>query len=141
MKILTTLMIQSALLLAMLTATAFAENVVIVHPSNSNSLDSEMINRLFLGKAKSFPNGQSATPINLNDKQALREVFDKQILDKTPSQIKAYWSKLIFTGKGTPPEEVGSGAEVKAKVASDPSAIGYIDSSAVDDTVKVVQKF
>ena len=44
----------------------------------------------------------------------------------------------MFTGKGTPPKEYAGNAEVKKAVAADPKAIGYIDKSAVDDTVKVI---
>jgi len=46
--------------------------------------------------------------------------------------------KLVFTGKATQPKEFASNAEVKKAVAADPKAIGYIDKSAVDDTVKVI---
>ena len=36
------------------------------------------------------------------------------------------------------PKEVADSAAVKAAVAANPKAIGYIDKSAVDATVKVV---
>jgi ABC-type phosphate transport system substrate-binding protein len=48
---------------------------------------------------------------------------------------------LIFTGKGTPPKQSGSDADVKALIAKNPNMIGYIDASAVDGSVKVVHKF
>ena len=34
---------------------------------------------------------------------------------------------IAFTGKGTPPKELKSDADVKAFVAGDPKAIGYVD--------------
>ena len=58
--------------------------------------------------------------------------------DKDAAQAKALWSKLVFTGKATMPKEVGDNAGVKAALAANPKAIGYIDKSAVDATVKVV---
>ena len=48
------------------------------------------------------------------------------------------WSRLIFTGKATPPKELPDAAAVKKAVATDPKAIGYIDKSEVDSTVKVL---
>ncbi|SDD77089.1 hypothetical protein SAMN05428966_105342 [Massilia sp. PDC64] len=54
------------------------------------------------------------------------------------SQVKALWSKLVFTGKATMPKEVGSSADVRKAVAANPKAIGYIEKSAVDATVKVI---
>ncbi|WP_019604474.1 substrate-binding domain-containing protein [Teredinibacter turnerae] len=121
--------------------TAAAETAVIVHPLNSASIDRDAINKIFLGKSQSFSDGTSATPINHKDGSPIRSAFDKNVLDKTSSQVKAYWSKLMFTGKGTPPEELGGDAAVKTAVAGDSGAIGYIDAAQVDDSVKVVLSF
>ncbi|WP_019602633.1 substrate-binding domain-containing protein [Teredinibacter turnerae] len=121
--------------------TAAAETAVIVHPSNSASIDRDAINKIFLGKSQSFSDGTGATPINQKDGSPIRSAFDKNVLDKTSSQVKAYWSKLMFTGKGTPPEEQAGDAAVKTAVAGDSGAIGYIDASQVDDSVKVVLSF
>jgi len=52
--------------------------------------------------------------------------------------MKAYWSRLVFTGKGKPPMSVGSASEMLSAVAADSSAIGYVDASQVNDSVKVV---
>ena len=48
---------------------------------------------------------------------------------------------MIFTGKGVPPNAVDTDKEMKEMVAKDPGAIGYIDVTSVDDTVKVVLTF
>ncbi len=45
---------------------------------------------------------------------------------------------IIFTSRGQPPKEVTSGAQMKQRIAEDPRAIGYIDQSLVDDSVRVV---
>jgi len=63
------------------------------------------------------------------------------VLKKSASQLKAYWSKLLFTGKGTPPKEIGSDAEMVSLVASNPNMIGFVDAAAVNDSVKVVTRF
>jgi len=125
-----------------LTATAaMAEVAVIVHPSNAATIDQAEIARLFTGRGTSFNNGSKATPLNLAESAPARAEFDSKVLSKSSSQMKAYWSKLVFTGKGTPPKELNSDAEMKAAVAADATAIGYIDAAAVDDTVKVLAKF
>ena len=54
------------LALGLSSATAFAEVAVIVHPSNASALSAEEVQRLFLGKLKSFPAGSDASPVNLN---------------------------------------------------------------------------
>jgi ABC-type phosphate transport system substrate-binding protein len=45
---------------------------------------------------------------------------------------------MVFTGKGQPPKEMGSTADMKKFVAANPDAIGYIETAAVDGSVKVV---
>lgn len=128
--------VMTTLLLSALVAAALpvaAETVVIVSPKNpATRMFSEQASQFFLGKSDLF------TPVDQSDGSAIRNEFYKKIADKDASQVKSAWSKLVFTGKATAPKEYPSNAEVKKAVAADPKAIGYIDKSAVDDTVKVI---
>ncbi len=130
-----------ALTLGMFANFAFAEVAVIVHPSNSAALDKGAIEKIFLSKSKSFPSGGNAVPINQADGAGPRSEFDSKVLGKSAAQLKAYWSKLVFTGKGNPPKDVASDADVKNLIANNPAMIGYIDAGAADGSVKVVQTF
>lgn len=114
-------------------APALAEIAVIVNPKNpATRMFSEQAGQFFIGKSTLF------TPIEYTDGTAIRNEFYTKVLQKEPSQVKAIWTKLVFTGKGTAPQEFKSAADVKKAVAADVSAIGYIDKSAVDDSVKVI---
>lgn len=128
-------------LLIVLGSAANAEIAVIVHPSNGSTLDDSAIGKIYLAKLKSFPGGGEAVPVNQAEGSAVRTEFDDKALGKSPSQLKAYWSKLVFTGKGSPPEDVDDDAAVKALIASNPSMIGYISAGSVDDSVKVVATY
>ena len=122
-----------AISLSAMTLPVMAEVVVVVNPKNAATrMTSEQIAQFFLGKSTMF------TPVDQTENSAIRAEFYKKVLDKEPSQVKAIWSKLIFTGKGTPPREMSSNAEVKKAIAADPNGIGYIEKSAVDASVKVV---
>ncbi len=127
--------------LAFMAQCSFAEVAVIVHPSNAAAIDQAEITRLFTGRGATFAGGAKATPLNQAEAAAIRGDFDSKVLGKSSSQMKAYWSKLVFTGKGTPPKELADDAAMKAAVAADAAAIGYIDASKVDGSVKVVAKF
>jgi ABC-type phosphate transport system substrate-binding protein len=118
---------------------AFAELVVIVHPANNATVDTKTIQRIFLGKEKKFSDGKQVNPINLEASNTLRTEFDTQVVGRSSSQVSAYWSKLVFTGKGIPPKEVANDAEVISLVAKNPSDIGYIDRASVTDAVKVIE--
>ncbi|MFC0120168.1 phosphate ABC transporter substrate-binding protein [Pseudoalteromonas xiamenensis] len=121
-------------------ATTIAEVAIIVHPSNSNTFSESDLKNLYLGKKKTFPDGSEAIPLNLEEGGDGRTYFNQTALEKSDAQLKAYWSKLVFTGKGTPPKEVTQDEMVKL-VSSNPSTIGYVDASAVSDAVKVIKKY
>lgn len=130
-----TLLIISCLFLSNLAQAAIA---VVVHPSNQTSLTQDDLVRLYTGKLSAFPDGASAIPVNLADSVPLRAEFDQKALGRSSSQVKAYWSKLVFTGKGTPPKEVTSEAEMIKLVSSNPNIIGYVSSTADTAGVKVL---
>jgi len=122
-------------------ATVHAEVAIIVHPSNTNSLNSSEISRIFLGKKRSFPDGSEAIAVDQKEGSPSRNSFVTNVLKKSGQQMKAYWAQLLFTGKGRPPKEVGEDGDVKRLISQNPALIGYIDSSKADDSVKVVHKF
>ena len=123
----------SAVTMACFALSASAETVVIVSQKNpATRMFSEQASQFFLGKSTLF------TPVDQAEGSPIRADFYRKVADKDAAQVKALWSKLVFTGKGTPPKEYNGNAEVKKAVAADPKAIGYIDKSAVDDTVKVI---
>jgi ABC-type phosphate transport system substrate-binding protein len=120
------------------TFSAYADVVVVVGAKSAvGSLTSDQASQIFLGKAATFPGGAQAVPIDQADGAAHDEFYSK-VSGKDSAQVKAYWSKIIFTGKGQPPKEVPGNADVKKLVADNPNMIGYIDKSAVDGSVKVV---
>jgi len=71
----------------------------------------------------------------------VRASFNGGVLGKSESQYSAFWSKLVFTGRGTPPESVSSQEEMLQLVATNPNTLGFIDESLVTDAVKVVSTF
>lgn len=115
--------------------------VVIVNPGNANQLDQGAVKRIFLGKQAEYPDGSEAVPYGQEDESAIVEEFNNKVLERSANQMKAYWSKLIFTGKGSPPEKLANDAAVVSKVAGDAKAIGFVDSQSVNDSVKVVLSF
>ena len=118
---------------------AQAEFVVIVNPKNpAASMSAEQVSQVFLGRSTSFPGGGTAMPVDQKEGAALRDEFYTKVADKNPGQVKAFWAKQMFSGKGQPPKELASSAEVKKAVAADPNAIGYIEKGALDGTVKSV---
>lgn len=123
------------------TTLCFADVSVIVNTANNDAIDAKMIKKIYLGKTKSFANGNKIKVFSLASSQEDTEHFRQKALKKSNSQFKSYWSKLAFTGKGTPATELDNDAAVIAAVKSNPNAIGFINSSAVNTDVKVVKSF
>ena len=139
------LKVKSWLIASMLTfgaVSARAELVVIVNPKNpAATLTADQVSAMYLGTATTFPDGGALALADQPESAGIRGDFYQKATGRSSAQVKATWARITFTGKGTPPKELKSDADVKAFVAGDAKAIGYIDSSAVDASVKVALKF
>ena len=112
--------------------------VVVGAGSGVSSISARDAKKIFLGKTKKLPDGSDAAPVYQPDASATHAAFRDKVLRKSASQLKSYWSKKVFSGKGTPPKEMADDAAVKAYVSSTAGGIGYIDAAAVDGSVKVL---
>lgn len=122
----------AVLSIGLLAANAAFADVVVIANSAAGGISKDQIADIYLGKDSSL------TPIDQPESAAIRAEFYKKATGRDLSQVKATWSRLTFSGKAQPPKEVADAAAVKKAVAADPKAIGYIDKSAVDGSVKVV---
>src|ERR1700683_2495472 len=115
-------------------------DVVVVASSKSavSTLSKDQVTDIFLGKTSRFPDGAPAVPIDQVEGSPARDEFYATFANKSPAQVKAHWTKIIFTGRGQPPKSVSNSVEVRKLIAANPQAISYIDRSAIDSTVKVV---
>jgi ABC-type phosphate transport system substrate-binding protein len=116
------------------------DNVVAVVSAKSpvTALNTVQVADIFLGKTSRFPDGTQAVPIDQNEDSPARDRFYAQFTGKSPAQVKAHWSKIIFTGRGQPPRQASTGLEARRMVAENPNAIGYIDPALVDNSVRVL---
>ncbi|WP_372628152.1 phosphate ABC transporter substrate-binding protein [Arsukibacterium sp.] len=111
---------------------ANADIAVIVNPANTSTLTTDELTRLYTGRSSAL------SAVNIAESSPLRSQFDEKGVGRSSAQLKAHWSKLIFTGKGTPPLELATEAAVIEHISQNPNAIGYVDAASVTDAVKVV---
>ncbi|NRB40365.1 MAG: hypothetical protein HRU20_18175 [Pseudomonadales bacterium] len=135
------MILKMLLLLALITVystASQAELVIIVHPDNPNiSLSKSTVKKIFLRRIKGFPDGSAAKPVVLKEGELRRE-FVKTVLRKNESSLSSYWSRLLFSGKATPPMAFKTQEALMRYVALHTNAIGYVDSTLVNDYVKTV---
>ena len=111
---------------------------VIVNPDNNQQLDPKQVRSIYLGKLRSFRNGDEIRPYDLPANSTDWNRFVEKVLRKTPSTLNAYWARMLFSSKGKPPRTMDSELEVLNEVASRKNAIGYINSNLVDNSVRVL---
>ena len=113
-------------------------DVLIVGNSDTPELSKQLAKQIFLKKSDVLPNGVTAVPIDLTDKNFVKWTFYKKLAGKKQDQIHSYWSRALFNGIGSPPEQVSSAVELQKKLLNTPGAIGYIDEKDVSPGMKVL---
>ena len=113
---------------------------VVSAKSTVTVLSKNQVADIFLGKTTRFPNGSPAVPIDQAETSAVREAFYEQFTGKSAAQMRAHWSKIIFTGRGKPPKAVANNIVARTLIAASPQTIGYIERASVDGSVKILQQ-
>lgn len=95
-----------------------ADPVVVVNArSGIERLSSDDVTNIFLGRYRKLPGGGTALPIDQPESSAIRAEFYRKLVNKDLNEINAYWSRLIFSGKTSPPRQSETAAEVLAWLA------------------------
>ena len=114
------------------------EFVVIANPeTEATTIDRGLLRDAFLKKASTW-DGVTLRPIDLAARYAVRERFTRDVLKKSPSQLRSYWNQQIFSGKGVPPPEVESPAAVVRYVSATRGALGYVPAGTDTAGAKVI---
>lgn len=113
---------------------------VVVNSANPvNALSAADASKLFLRKQAKWPSGQPALPVDQGESSPVRKAFTKAVHGMDVPSVSSYWQELVFSGKGEPPAQKPSDAEVIAYIKANPSAVGYVGPSAAGlGDVKVV---
>lgn len=129
-------------LLMGLGASVNAEPVVVVNAASAvKQLSQDEVINIFLGRYRRLPTGESAIPIDQPEGSPLRAEFYRRLVNKDLNEINAYWSRLIFSGRTSPPVQAANLADVMYLLNSGASSIGYLDRSQVDKRFRIVLEF
>lgn len=113
-------------LLALMWLPSMAQaKVMVIGDPQLDGLDRNTLKRLYLGKESDFKNIRIQLA-DLPDGTATRDTFYLRLTNKKPQQVKAYWAKLIFSGRATPPATFSGDDAVVTWVAAGAGRIGYV---------------
>lgn len=127
------------LYLILLAPLASADLVLVANPdSGIERLTKNDIINIYLGRYRRLPTGSTAVPIDLSADTALKAEFYQRLVSKNLAEINAYWSRLVFSGKTRPPQQVDTSDEALKMVANNLSALAYVNREAINSEVIVV---
>lgn len=118
-------------LAAFAAANVHAEDIVVIVNPAAAPISKEQVADLYLGRSDAW------VPVDQAVGSGIYVEFYKKVTGRDGAQIKAIWSRILFTGRGVPPKQLPDSDAVKKAVAANPKAVGYIEKSAVDASVKI----
>jgi ABC-type phosphate transport system substrate-binding protein len=119
---------------------SFAGGVVIITNKSipAGTVDIDMVKKIYSGHVTKLKNNQTLV-VTVMDGDDIHKEFLKQYVDKTESQFKTTWKKLVFTGEAPFPKVFKDMQSLIDFVSKTDGAIGYVDTSAKIDGVNVVK--
>jgi ABC-type phosphate transport system substrate-binding protein len=124
---------------SLLFAQAHAGEIVVIGNSNVPKMDSVTIQKVYTGKVISV-SGINITPVGIKTGTATRNTFLQGFLNQDEEKYTAYWTVRRYIGKGAPPAELASDADVIKYVQSTPGAVGYIDEADLKPGMNVIAR-
>lgn len=122
--------------LALAAVPARAQVAVVAHPGVADaSIDASGLTGIYSLDQTRWSDGSAVVPFDAAT--PAQDAFYGAI-GQSAGQMKKVWLRKKLSGEGQPPESLGSDAEVLAKVASTPGAVGFVSADAVDGSVKVL---
>jgi ABC-type phosphate transport system substrate-binding protein len=113
---------------------------VIVNAANPmDSMSKVQLGRLFLKKSAAWDDGTPAVPVDQVRTADVRALFTDEVLKKRVNNVISHWQQMAFSGRGVPPSELNSDADVLAFVKANRGAIGYVSRGEPLADVKIVR--
>lgn len=112
--------------------------MVVSHKSPIESLSKHDVKRIFLNKTKVYPGGVYVEAVE-GVPNKIKEKFYKTVTHKSKSQLRSYWAKQVFTGKGKPPKQVKQ-EQLLSYLERNKNAISYIQDYQLTKRLKVIYK-
>ncbi|MFA7240735.1 MAG: hypothetical protein WC091_11530 [Sulfuricellaceae bacterium] len=118
---------------------ARAGEIVVIGNSNVPKMDATTVQKVYTGKFVSVA-GVNVTPVGVKPGAAARNRFLQEFLNQDEEKYTAYWTVRRYIGKGAPPVELASAADVISYVQTTPGAVGYIDEAELRPGVNVIAR-
>ncbi|PCJ31169.1 MAG: hypothetical protein COA90_07075 [Gammaproteobacteria bacterium] len=113
--------------------------VVVTNKDNPiKTLTKKQIIDIYMGRRSTYPNGQPVIAIDQKTDGLTRKLFYKHLVNKTVSEINAYWARLLFSGRAMPPKTAENIASIVEMLKNNKSAIAYMNLDDLTDDIVVL---
>ena len=94
---------------------------------------------IFTMRQRFWPNGKKIQVFVLVDNHPLHKTFTKNNLNMFPHQLRRVWDRMVFSGTGRAPEILNTEEEMLDKISNTPNAIGYLNSEAENEKIRLFE--
>jgi hypothetical protein len=85
---------------------------------------------MFLKEVTRWDDGEAVHPVDLRGDSDTRSKFSESVIRRSIAAVRSYWQQRIFSGRGVPPPELESDADVVRYVLKYRGSVGYVSSRA-----------
>lgn len=104
---------------------------VIVHPDNpTRAIDRAALANMFFKEVSRWDDGETVHPVDLRSDSETRARFSESVMKRSTAAVRNYWQQRIFSGRGIPPPEVDTDADVVRHVLTHRGSVGYVSGRA-----------
>jgi ABC-type phosphate transport system substrate-binding protein len=116
---------------------ATAQYSIIVSKASTQQASRDEARDMFTGDRLMWSDGAKVLVIDQAESETGKGFYEK-FIGKPLNQVRMQWTKLLLSGQATAPKKCADDEAIKKAVAGSPNAIGYVATSALDETVKEI---
>ncbi len=122
---------------------AYADVLIVANKDvPENTLNQQEIREIFLGKRVQWSDNSRIRFATLAIPE-IHSMFLEQYVKMSEADWKIFWKRMVFTGRGLPPEIMAAESEMIDFVKKTKGAVGYVSSEGMaknpeKDAVKII---
>jgi hypothetical protein len=103
--------------------------VVVNQKSELTTLSQKQVMSLFLGRAQFLPTGSRVKTFDFPIDSTMRASFYQSLTGKNIADIDAYWARLRYSGRASPPMALKDGTAIMKKVSEQNAGLAYLPAT------------
>jgi hypothetical protein len=103
--------------------------LVVVHQNSElTTLSQKQVMSLFLGRAQFLPSGSRVKIFDFPVDSINRAQFYLALTGKHISDIDAYWARLRYSGRASPPQSLNNAQDIIKQLSAQQGGLAYLPS-------------